>query len=168
MTQVAATGRTALGEMRRLLGVLRADEEVHQPGAARAPAPGLDRVDDLVANARAAGLPVRLTVSGPARPLPSTLDVTAYRVVQESLTNALKHAKDPTGVHVRLHWEVDGLAIDVTDDGRPADQRGEPRATGHGLSGMRERLALFGGTVSSGPVPSGGWRVHAVLPEAVR
>jgi signal transduction histidine kinase len=164
MAQVAGTGRTALGEMRRLLGVLRADEqEADDAGAAtRAPAPGLDRVDDLVVSARAAGLPVRLTVSGPARRLPTTLDVTAYRVVQESLTNALKHANDPTGVHVHLRWGDDDLAIDVTDDGR----RAEPRhgLAGHGLSGMRERLALFGGAVSSGPEPAGGWRVHAVLP----
>ena len=160
MAQVAATGRTALGEMRRLLGVLRADEQAaDQPD--RAPAPGLDRVDELVASARAAGLPVRLTVSGPARQLPSTLDVTAYRVVQESLTNALKHAHDPTGVHVRLRWDDDDLAIDVTDDGRPADAQGGP---GHGLTGMRERLALFGGTVSSGPTPAGGWQVRAVVP----
>jgi signal transduction histidine kinase len=162
MTEVASTGRTALGEMRRLLGVLRADEQGADRGMTRAPTPGLDRVDELVAGARAAGLPVRLTVSGPARQLPSTLDVTAYRVVQESLTNALKHANDPTGVHVRLRWDDDDLAIDVTDDGRPADTPGG--LPGHGLTGMRERLALFGGTVSSGPTPSGGWQVRAVVP----
>lgn len=168
MTQVAATGRTALGEMRRLLGVLRADEPV--PGVApadaatRSPAPGLDGLDDLVAGARSAGLPVRLTVSGPARHLPSTLDVTAYRVVQESLTNALKHAEDPTGVHVSLRWTDTDLHIDVTDDGRQAATR--PEAPGHGLTGMRERLSLFGGAVSSGPGAAGGWTVHAVLPLA--
>jgi signal transduction histidine kinase len=164
MKQVADTGRTALGEMRRLLGVLRAD----QPGPSSdgvgdlAPSPGLDRVDELVAGARAAGLPVRLTVSGPARPLPSTLDVTAYRVVQESLTNALKHAREPTLVHARLRWSAEQLQIEVTDDGLRAEPREE--SAGHGLAGMRERLALFGGTVSSGPMATGGWSVHAVLP----
>jgi signal transduction histidine kinase len=164
MKQVADTGRTALGEMRRLLGVLRAD----QPGPSSdgvgdlAPSPGLDRVDELVAGARAAGLPVRLTVSGPARPLPSTLDVTVYRVVQESLTNALKHAREPTLVHARLRWSAEQLQIEVTDDGLRAEPREE--SAGHGLAGMRERLALFGGTVSSGPMATGGWSVHAVLP----
>jgi len=169
MTHVAATGRSALGEMRRLLGVLRADEAAPDDAAAdvagtREPAPGLDRLDDLVAGARSAGLPVRLTVIGPARPLPSTLDVTAYRVVQESLTNALKHAADPTGVHVRLRWTEEDLLIDVTDDGRRGTIR--PEASGHGLTGMRERLSLFGGVVSSGPGAAGGWTVQAVLPLA--
>jgi signal transduction histidine kinase len=177
MTQVATTGRTALGEMRRLLGVLRTDQVAtagEDPGS-RAPAPGLDRVDELVASARSAGLPVRLTVSGPTRPLPSTLDSTAYRVIQESLTNALRHAVEPTGVHVRLHWAAEDLVIDVTDDGRRAhagaDHRGEGHGGhgqgGHGLSGMRERLLVFGGSVSTGPDPSGGWAVRAVLPLAV-
>jgi signal transduction histidine kinase len=156
MTQVATTGRGALGEMRRLLGVLRTEQF-----DGRAPAPGLDRLDELIASARSAGLPVRLTVSGPARPLPSTLDATVYRVVQESLTNALRHAVDPTGVHVRLQWAADDLVVDVTDDGRRHEAAGPG---GHGLSGMRERLLVFGGSVSTGPHPSGGWTVRAVLP----
>jgi len=162
MTSVAATGRSALGEMRRLLGVLRTDQP--DPAATRAPAPGLDRVDELVANARAAGLPVRLTVSGPARALPSTLDVTVYRVLQESLTNALRHAVEPTRVHVRLEWAADELVVDVTDDGRRTAAAPAGGPSGHGLSGMRERLQLFGGSVSTGPNPAGGWTVRAVLP----
>jgi signal transduction histidine kinase len=164
MTSVAATGRSALGEMRRLLGVLRTDQPsaAGEPPASRAPAPGLDRVDELVGSARSAGLPVRLTVSGPARPLPSTLDVTVYRVLQESLTNALRHAVEPTRVHVRLQWGADELVVDVTDDGRRTGVG--PPPTGHGLSGMRERLQLFGGSVSTGPGPSGGWTVRAALP----
>jgi signal transduction histidine kinase len=164
MNQVAATGRGALGEMRRLLGVLRTDETDTAEGALadRAPVPGLDRLDELVASARAAGLPVRLTVTGHPRPLPTTLDVTAYRVVQESLTNALRHAADPTRVHAVFRWTEEALLIEVTDDGRPTEPG--PGSDGHGLAGMRERLALFGGTVSTGPRPSGGWAVRAVLP----
>jgi signal transduction histidine kinase len=164
MTEVATTGRGALGEMRRLLGVLRtAQSETDADTGNRAPVPGLERVDELVAGARAAGLPVRLTVSGPARPVPSTLDATAYRVVQESLTNALRHAVEPTRVHVQLRWDADELVLDVTDDGRPTARAAQ---SGHGLVGMRERLQLFGGSVSTGPNPSGGWTVRAVLPLA--
>jgi signal transduction histidine kinase len=159
MGQVARTGRTALDEMRRLLGVLRADPG--DAGGIRAPVPGLHRLDELVDDARAAGLPVRLTISGAARPLPSTVDATAYRVVQESLTNALRHAVDPTGVRVVLRWREDALLVEVSDDGRA----GAPRGTGgHGLAGMRERLALFGGSLTSGPGPAGGWTVSALLP----
>jgi signal transduction histidine kinase len=164
MTEVATTGRGALGEMRRLLGVLRtAQSETDEDTGTRTPVPGLERVDELVAGARAAGLPVRLTVSGPARPLPSTLDATAYRVVQESLTNALRHSLEPTRVHVQLRWAADELTMDVTDDGRPTARSGQ---SGHGLAGMRERLQLFGGSVSTGPNPAGGWTVRAVLPLA--
>ena len=164
MGQVATTGRDALAEMRRLLGVLRADETGALPdGAAdRAPAPGLDRIDELIGSARSAGLPVRLTVSGRPRPLPSTLDVTAYRTVQESLTNALRHAAEPTKVQVDLRWSDAGLTIEVTDDGRPAGRRSP--GGGHGLTGMRERLAVFGGTLSTGPGANGGWHVRAVFP----
>jgi signal transduction histidine kinase len=158
MGQVARTGRTALAEMRRLLGVLRAEPD---DGDARAPVPGLHRLDELVDDARAAGLPVRLTVSGAARPLPTPVDVTAYRLVQESLTNSLRHAVDPTGVRVVLRWRDDALLVEVSDDGRPGAPAG---AGGHGLAGMRERLALFGGSLTSGPGPAGGWTVSAVLP----
>jgi signal transduction histidine kinase len=166
MEQVATTGRDALGEMRRLLGVLRTDPE-GRDGDARgdradlAPAPGLDRLDDLVASARAAGLPVRLTVSGGPRPLPSTAGVTAFRVVQESLTNVLKHALDPSRVHVMVRWGGSDLVVEVDDDGRRATALS---TGGHGLVGMRERLALFGGELSAGPEPSGGWRVRARVP----
>jgi signal transduction histidine kinase len=159
MGQVARTGRTALDEMRRLLGVLRADPA--DAGAIRAPVPGLHRLDELVDDARAAGLPVRLTISGAARTLAATVDATAYRVVQESLTNALRHAVEPTGVRVLLRWRDDALLVEVSDDGRPGAPAG---SGGHGLAGMRERLALFGGDLTSGPGPAGGWTVSAVLP----
>jgi signal transduction histidine kinase len=164
MGQVATTGRDALAEMRRLLGVLRADETAAGPdgGSDRAPTPGLDRLDELIGNARSAGLPVRLAVSGPPRRLPSTLDVTAYRTVQESLTNALRHAAEPTKVQVGLRWSEAQLVIEVTDDGRPGGWRAP--ADGHGLTGMRERLAVFGGSLSTGPGANGGWHVRAVVP----
>jgi signal transduction histidine kinase len=161
MGQVATTGRTALGEMRRLLDVLRT--EPGEPVADLAPAPGLDGVDGLVAGARAAGLPVRLTVAGRPRRLPAAMDATAHRVVQESLTNVLKHAVDPSAVEVLVRWEDGGLVLQVGDDGRSAAASGEP---GHGLTGMRERVALFGGELSAGPTAAGGWRVRARLPLA--
>ena len=159
MGQVATTGRAALAEMRRLLGVLRTDDGEDPAGLA--PAPGLDGLDGLVAGARAAGLPVRLTVGGRPRPLSTAMDATAHRVVQESLTNVLKHAVDPSAVEVLVRWEGEALVLQVSDDGRPGPTVGEG---GHGLTGMRERLALFGGELSGGPTSSGGWRVRATLP----
>jgi signal transduction histidine kinase len=158
MGQVATTGRAALAEMRRLLGVLR-DETDGDAGLA--PAPGLDGLDVLVAGARAAGLPVRLTVGGRPQPLPAAMDATAHRVVQESLTNVLKHAIEPTAVEVLVRWGERDLVLQVSDDGRSPAGTGEP---GHGLIGMRERLAIFGGELSAGPATSGGWRVRAALP----
>ncbi|MCW2705252.1 MAG: sensor histidine kinase [Blastococcus sp.] len=161
MGQVATTGRAALAEMRRLLGVLRTDDD--EDPADLAPAPGLDNLDGVVAAARAAGLPVRLTVGGRPRPLTAAMDATAYRIVQESLTNVLKHAVEPSAVEVLVRWGKESLVLQVSDDGRSAVGTGEP---GHGLSGMRERLALFGGELSAGPAAPGGWRVRAELPVA--
>jgi signal transduction histidine kinase len=159
MGDVAGTGRAALTEMRRLLGVLRAD-----PGDAEvalAPVPGLDRLDELIGGARTAGLPVRLTVGGSPRPLTPTLDATAYRVVQEALTNVLKHAVAPTRVDVVVRWSERSVELSVTDDGRSVPPAGAP---GHGLQGMRERLALFEGEVTAGPTTTGGWAVRVRLP----
>jgi signal transduction histidine kinase len=159
MGEVATTGRAALTEMRRLLGVLRAEPGTDPAGLA--PVPGLDRLDELIGGARSAGLPVRLTVSGRSRPLPPTLDATAYRVVQEALTNVLKHAVSPTRVEVVVRWAAGEVTLAVTDDGRPAAVPGTP---GHGLQGMRERLALFDGEVTAGPTTTGGWAVRVRLP----
>lgn len=170
MTQVAATGRDALGEMRRLLDLLRVDQDgtasLSGEGSAIAPSPGLDRVDQLVGAARAAGLPVRLTVVGAVQPLPSPVDATAFRVLQESLTNAMRHAVEPTNVNVLVKWKADAVELQVDDDGRTvlAADPSLPRGTGHGLAGMRERLALFGGSLTTGPRTSGGWSVTATLP----
>ena len=164
MGQVSATGRSALAEMRRLLGVLR------EPDAAgHAPQPSLDDVEDLVATIRAAGLPTRLTVTGPPFPLPPSAQLALYRTIQEALTNILKHAPGATA-HVRLAYRPGEVELEVTDDGGPAaSERGAvpeaaPRGNGHGLPGMRERAAVFGGQVSAGPRPGGGWQVRTVLP----
>jgi signal transduction histidine kinase len=176
MGQVSATGRSALTEMRRLLGVLR---EPAAPG--HAPQPTLDDVDDLLATVRSAGLPARLTVTGQPFPLPPSAQLVLYRMIQEALTNTIKHAAGATA-QVRLAYRPGEVTLEVTDDGRPAavpaagppkaspaagDPAG-PRGPGHGIAGMRERAAVFGGQVSAGPRPGGGWRVRTVLrfPEA--
>jgi signal transduction histidine kinase len=157
MEQVAATGRQAIGEMRRMVGTLRIDEA----DAARQPAPGLGQLDDLLAQVRAAGLPARLVVEGQPHDLAPGAQLAVYRIVQESLTNIRKHALAATGATVRLRFADDGIEVDITDNGRPAGNR-LPGA-GHGIAGMRERAAAYGGTVDAGPGAGGGWRVHGRL-----
>jgi signal transduction histidine kinase len=158
MRQVSMVGREALAEMRRLLGVLRDDTDT----ADLAPQPGLGRLDELLEQVRAVGLPVRVTVRGEPRPISPIEDATAYRIVQESLTNTLKHADRPTEASVTIVWAPEALSLEVTDDGR--SRRGIERPAGHGLLGMSERAALFDGIVSAGPVAGRGWQVHAQLP----
>jgi signal transduction histidine kinase len=155
MEQVSRTGRHALAEMRRLLGVLRADGE-----AALAPQPGLADLDALLEQVRAAGLPVTLETSGTPVALGSGAELTVYRLVQEALTNTLKHAGAGAAATVRLRYEGDGIDVEVTDDGRG---RAHVSAGGQGLSGMRERAAVYGGDVEAGPRATGGWRVHTRL-----
>jgi signal transduction histidine kinase len=157
--QVSATGRQALAEMHRLLGVLRADAG---SGASRAPQPGIEQLDDLVAQVRTAGLPTSLTMSGQPFPLPPTAQLAIYRVVQEALTNVLKHATSPSGVRILLCYDNPAVRVEITDDGRPSPTPANASPTGHGLAGMRERAAMFGGEVSAGPV-TGGWRVRVRL-----
>ncbi|MEV0394111.1 sensor histidine kinase [Polymorphospora rubra] len=159
LSGVEAAGREAVTELRRTLGLLRGDVT-----ESRTPQPGLARLDELVEQVGEAGLTVRVTVAGEPRPLPPSLDLSAYRIVQEALTNVLKHA-GPARVEVTLTYRVDGLDIVVVDDGGPAGGR-PPRdpAPGHGLVGMRERVALFGGDLSAGARPGGGYRVRARLP----
>jgi signal transduction histidine kinase len=162
MDQVSATGRSALGEMRRLVGVLR---EPAKPG--HAPQPGLDDIHELAATMRAAGLPARLTVTGPPVPLPPGAQLALYRITQEALTNTLKHAPGATA-QVRLAYRPGQVELEVTDDGRPdgvpaGGEPADPRGGGHGIAGMRERAGTFGGQVSAGPRPGGGWRVRTVL-----
>jgi signal transduction histidine kinase len=154
---VEASGRTAMSELRHLLGLLapaggEEDMLVPQPGTARVPA--------LVERVRAAGLSVELTVTG-ARDLPPGVDLAAYRVVQEALTNVIKHAGTSRAAVV-LEYRPDDLLITVTDDGRPATGPGGPG--GRGLIGLRERIGLYGGELDAGPRPGGGWRVRARIP----
>jgi signal transduction histidine kinase len=154
-------GRQALADLRRLLGVLRA-EETNDDGdtAPQPPQPGLSQLDALVLQPRAAGLLVDVQVEGDPEPLPAGLDLTAYRIVQEALTNTLKHSGAGRAT-VRLVYEAAALQVEVVDDGtrRPVDE-----GTGHGLVGISERVSLFGGRATVGPLPGRGWRVHAELP----
>ncbi len=153
---VEQTGREALAEMRRLLGVLREPDGAPE----LAPQPGLDRLEALLEQMRAAGLPVDVVVEGEPRPLAPGIDLSAYRVVQEALTNALQHAGEARAV-VRLQYRPDRLELEISDDGRPA---AHANGHGHGLHGMRERVTVCGGTIEAGPCPGGGFLVHASLP----
>jgi len=157
LTAISATGRQALTEMRKLLGVLRSAGE--QSGLA--PVPGLGELRELLDQARAAGLEVSYTLTGTPRDLSEGVELAAYRVVQESLTNTRKHGGLAATAAVTLRYEPDGLTVEVTDDGI-ASPAYEP--AGHGLAGMRERIAMYGGTVQAGPLPGGGFGVTAHLP----
>jgi len=152
---IEATGRETVDEMRRMLGVVR-----DAGGAALAPQPTLRDVGRLVANVREAGLPVELRVEGEPVTLPAGLDLSAFRIVQEALTNALKHAGDARAV-VTVRYTADGVAVEVIDDG---DGAGSGGGTGHGLIGMRERVALWGGQLEVRPREEGGFLVRATLP----
>ncbi|HEX2043483.1 MAG TPA: sensor histidine kinase [Acidimicrobiales bacterium] len=159
---IGAAGRQAMAEMRRVLGVLR---DGGDGAAGRSPQPGLEAVVELVEGVRRAGLPVELRVEGRPRPLPAGLDLSAYRIVQEALTNALRHARAGQATVTVLYAE-EHLELEVADDGQgpPADLAGGTPANGHGLVGMRERVALFGGELSVGDREGGGFAVVAHLP----
>jgi signal transduction histidine kinase len=173
LAAISATGRRALAEMRSLLGVLRDSADpgadlAAGPAPTLAPQPGIEELGDLLGQARSAGLPVSLAVSGVPRPVPQGEALAVYRMVQESLTNVRKHAGPGVTAAVRLEYAETGLGIRVTDDGRGAAAQ-DPVAgsgTGHGLAGMRERIELYGGAVRSGPRPGGGYEVTARLPLA--
>jgi signal transduction histidine kinase len=156
LRQIEASGRTGLSEMRRLLEILKASDG--ETGLE--PQPGLARLDELLDGMRATGLAVEAVVEGPPRPLPPGVDLSAYRIVQEALTNTLRHAGGASA-RVLLRYEPDALEIEVADDGPegPAESDG-----GQGLIGMRERVQLFGGTLEAGPRPDGGFLVRARLP----
>jgi signal transduction histidine kinase len=155
---VEETGRQALAEMRRMLGIMRSDHEA----AALAPQPGLGTLPELVEQVRQSGLPVELSVEGRPVTLPAGVDLSAYRIVQEALTNALKHA-GPAHAWVFVRYADGDVQIDVENDGR---NDGDGDGAGHGLVGMRERVALCGGELHSGPRPGGGFRISARLPVA--
>jgi signal transduction histidine kinase len=163
LVSIEATGSQALAEMRNLLGVLRSDDRAAD---ALEPQPGLGQLRTLLASVREVGLPVELRVEGEARTLPAGVDLSAYRIVQEALTNTLKHAR-AARAQVLLRYVDGGLEVHVSDDGRSgadhqADRNGSPK--GHGLIGMRERVAMFGGELRAGPRPGGGFSVTARLP----
>jgi signal transduction histidine kinase len=159
LNQVADLGRDALSEMHRMLGVLRI-QEAGTPE--RAPQPGVRDLDTLIARTRQAGLQTSFVQEGQPRELPAAIDLSAYRIVQEALTNVIRHAR-AEHARVTLSWGAETLEVTVLDDGvgngSPPDDAG-----GHGLIGMRERVSLFGGNLQTGQVNGGGYRVHAVLP----
>ncbi len=156
---VERTGREALAEMRRVVGTLRDPDG----GPVLAPQPSLSRVDALVAHARETGLPVDLEIEGEPMPLPAGVDLTAYRLVQEGLTNSIKHAAaDHAEVHVR--YDDGHVEIEVSDDGRGTSSDAPSNGGGHGLVGMRERVSIYGGELEAGPRAEGGFRLRARLP----
>ncbi len=185
---VESSGRTAMTELRHLLGLLSpppgtvdAGGPAGQPAApldagssprgaaGLAPQPGLDELREMVGRVVTAGLPVELRISGTPRDLPPGLGLAVYRVVQEALTNVIKHAGKPPA-EVRLTYEPAALVVEVADDGRPipaagpAPDAGLPRGAGMGLLGLRERVALYGGELAAGPRRGGGWLVQARIP----
>jgi len=161
LLSVEQIGREALTEMRRMLGVMRAGEE---RTAELAPQPGLRNLDRLIAQLEEAGLDVSLRIEGERPELPAGIDLSAYRIVQEGLTNTLKHAK---GAHadVVVRYADDGVEVEIVDDGPGMNGSS---SDGHGLVGMRERVALYGGTLDAGPRDGGGFVLRAQLPVEVR
>src|SRR6202023_2790845 len=159
---IETTARETLIELNRLLGVLRGSNGATP---ARSPQPGIGQLAGPVEGLRAAGLEVDARVEGEARPLPPAVDLSAYRIVQEATTNVLKHSR-ARRVDIRVHYTESMLALDIRDDG--AGDGGDPASSsGHGLIGMRERVALFGGELKAGRDPAGGFSVHARLPLSI-
>ncbi|KIF76002.1 histidine kinase [Streptomyces sp. 150FB] len=163
---ISSTGRQALAEMRRLLGVLRTGDA--RESGEYVPQPDVQQIEDLVEQVRKTGTTVDFKIEGTARPLPSGVELTAYRIVQEALTNSRKHGGPDVGTSVRLVYFDDGLGLLVEDDGRGATHEmyedGGADGRGHGLIGMRERVGMVGGTLDAGPRPGGGFRISALLP----
>jgi signal transduction histidine kinase len=160
LQQVIGVGRASLAEMRRLLGLVRRDQPTNH--LALTPQPSITALPALIDQVRATGTRVRLHVDGQPVPLPATVELSVYRIVQEALTNTIKHAHGDARADVRLSFEAGHLEVEVTDDGAGA----APTATadGHGLRGVAERVSLLGGRLTVGPLSAGGFRVHAVLP----
>jgi signal transduction histidine kinase len=156
LAQIRQTGQEAIGELSTLVGLIRENPPTSDPQ------PTLADIERLVENTRAAGLDIQLHTQGPTRPLPAAVELNAYRVVQEGLTNALKHA-GRAKVNVVLHYLPSNLEIEIVDDGHGAQRGGGGR---HGLAGLRERVAVFGGRFEAGSQPDGGWRIRASFPTA--
>jgi signal transduction histidine kinase len=156
LRDVEATGRTALAEMRRLLGAMRRDDEDAELG----PQPGLAALEPLLDAFGRAGLPVRLQVDGDSAPLPRGVDLSAYRIIQEGLTNALKHAHATTA-NVTVRYALDEVQIEVRDNGVGSSTTD---GLGHGLVGVRERVKIYGGEMSAGSANGGGFMLSTRLP----
>lgn len=156
LAHIRQASRSALGELRTTVGLLR---QAGDPAAPTEPTPGLDRLGDLVESFGTAGLRVEVTTSGVPRPLTAPVDLAAYRLVQEALTNVHKHA-GVSEARIMIDYTESALAVEITDQGTATEQRNG----GHGILGMRERVAVVGGTLDVGLRPTGGYRVHATLP----
>jgi signal transduction histidine kinase len=161
LSSIESTGRAALTDMERMIGILRATED---SGDGYGPQPGLGNIAELASRVSDAGLPVQVTVEGKPAALPPSVDLSAYRIIQEALTNALKYA-GPARATVTIRHAADALQLEIVDDGRgTVGERPVRDGGGRGLIGMRERVALFGGELDVGPRLEGGFRVHARLP----
>jgi signal transduction histidine kinase len=165
VAHIQRASEEALEDLRLTVGLLREPgaAEPGEPGKPAEPVPGLDQLEELICSFADAGLRVTRTVTGQARPLPEAVELTAYRVIQESLTNTRKHAGCDAAV-VRLGYTPGALSLAVEDEGKPATGSSRQPAGGHGIVGMRERVAALGGRLSAGPRPEGGYRVAAELP----
>jgi signal transduction histidine kinase len=166
---IERTNTQALSDMRRLLSLLRDTEDGDHAGdgGRSAPQPSLERLDDLVDDVRASGLPVELQVSGRSEAVPPGVDLSAYRIIQEALTNVLKHAGSGAEARVEIDYADDRLEVVVLDDGSTPDTASASYGRGQGLVGIRERVAVVGGRVETGPRPEGGFAVRALLPYSV-
>jgi signal transduction histidine kinase len=162
LAAIEATGRATVAELRSLLDLLRTEDD--EAVGRRSPQPGISDIPPLLDSLREAGLRVESTHTGPARRLPAGTELTVYRVVQEALTNTLKHAGH-TRAAVAFAWQPDHLTVTVRDDGpRAGVATPRPVPCGHGLAGMRERVTAAGGALHAGPLPEGGFLVSAHLP----
>ncbi len=166
MHSVETTGRDALADMRRMLGVLRNDERPGSNGhrGEMAPQPSLDDLGTIIAHCTDVGIPTELVIEGNQRPLAPGVELTAFRTVQEALTNVVKHGGDAATATVTLRYEVDALHIKISDTGRGAVSGLSEGSSGHGLMGMRERIEIYDGQLATGPRPGGGYEVNASLP----
>jgi signal transduction histidine kinase len=163
LISIEESAREAVGELRRLLGILRSDGQPPE----LAPQPGLADLPGLLAHSQQAGVAVKLAIEGEPFPLPPGVDLAAYRIVQEAITNVRKHAA-PCTASVRITYASTRITIEVHDTGRRAHLAGAGKNGGHGLVGMRERAAVYGGTLEAGPGQAAGFRVRAVLPAPIR
>jgi signal transduction histidine kinase len=159
LSLIEISSRQAVNELQRLLGILRSGTKTDET----APQPSLQQLDNLIAEVKEAGLQVELIIEGDKRPLPSGVDLSAYRIIQEALTNTIKHA-GPATATVTMNYQEDTIELEIADTGRGHAQTGEPVITGTGLLGMKERVNLHGGEFEAGNAPGGGFLVRVKLP----